>query len=87
MFTFKIYADFECILKETKVSEEIIDKNSSYTKKYESHIPCGFGYKVIFIDNRFSKDIVIFRGRDCINKFTLNTLEKPLGNRYALEFF
>ena len=73
---FKIYADFECILKETKVSEEIIDKNSSYTKKYESHIPCGFGYKVIFIDNRFSKDIVIFRGRDCINKFITMILKE-----------
>ena len=57
---FKIYADFECILKETKVSEEIIDKNSSYTKKYQSHIPCSFGYKVIVTDNRFSKDIVIY---------------------------
>ena len=25
---FKIYADFECVLKENKVSEEIIDRNS-----------------------------------------------------------
>ena len=66
---FKIYPDFECILKETEVSKEIIDKNSSYTKKYQSHIPCGFGYKFVCIDNKFSKDIVIFRGKDCINKF------------------
>ena len=65
---FKIYADFECILKETKASEEIIGKNSSYNKKYQSHIPCGFGYKVICIDNRFSKDIVIFRAKECISK-------------------
>ena len=66
---FKIYADFECILKETGASEEIIDKNSSYTKKYQNHILCGFGYKVICIDNRFSKNIVIYRGEDAINKF------------------
>ena len=39
---FKICADFECILKETGVSEEIIDKNSSYTKKCQIHIPGGF---------------------------------------------
>ena len=54
-------------LKKTKISEsnsieEIIqcsstDKNSSYIKKYESHIPCGYGYKVICIDNRFSKNV------------------------------
>ena len=29
---FKIYADFECILKESRVSREIIDKGSSYNK-------------------------------------------------------
>ena len=66
---FKIYADFECILKETGVSEEILDKNSSYNTKNQSQIPCGFGYKVIYIDDKFSKDIVIFRGKDCTNKF------------------
>ena len=73
---FKIYADFECILKETKVSEEIIDKNSSYIKKYQNHIPCSFGYKVIYIDNRFRKDIVIYRGKDAINKFMTMILKE-----------
>ena len=73
---FKIYADFECILKENEVSEKIFDKNSSYAKKYQSHVPCGFGYKVICIDNRFNKDIVIFRGKDCINKFITMILKK-----------
>ena len=73
---FKIYADFECILKETKLSEEIIDKNSSHTKNYQSHIPCGFGYKVIWIDNKFSKDIVIYRGKNSINKFITMILKE-----------
>ena len=68
---FKIYADFECILTEIGVSEEIIDKNISYTKKYQNHIPCGFAYKVVCIDDRFTKDIVIYRGKDCVNKFML----------------
>ena len=66
---FKIYADFECILKETGVSEEIIHKNISFTKKYQNHIPCGFAYQVVCIDDRFTKDIVIYRGKDCVNKF------------------
>ena len=73
---FKIYADFECILKETGVSEEIIDENISYTKKYQNHIPCGFAYKVVCIDDRFTKDIVIYRGRDCVNKFITMMLEE-----------
>ena len=67
--TFKIYADFECILKDTPLSEEIIDKNTSNTKKYQNYIPCGFAYKVICVDNRFSKDIVVYRRKDAINKF------------------
>ena len=73
---FKIYADFECILKETGVSEEIIDENISYTKKYQNHIPCGFAYKVVCIDDRFTKDIVIYRGKDCVNKFITKMLEE-----------
>ena len=37
---FMIYADFECILK--KVQSDIIEceSNSSYTRKYQDHIPC-----------------------------------------------
>ena len=73
---FKIYVDFECILKETGVSEEIIDENISYTKKYQNHIPCGFAYKVVCIDDRFTKDIVIYRGKDCVNKFITKMLEE-----------
>ena len=49
---FKIYADFECILK--KVECDFIKNNSSYTEKYQSHIPCSFAYKVVCINNKFS---------------------------------
>ena len=69
-----IYA--ECILKKTRASKEIIDKNISYTKKYQNHIPCGFAYKVVCIDDRFTKDIVIYRGKDCVNKFITAMLEE-----------
>ena len=73
---FKIYADFECILKETGVSEEIIDENISYTKKYQHHIPYRFAYKVVCIDDRFTKDIGTYRGKDCVNKFITMMLEE-----------
>ena len=52
---FKIYADFECILK--KVESDSIKNNSSYTEKYQPHIPCSFAYKVVCIDNKFSKKL------------------------------
>ena len=59
---FKIYAGFECILKKVECNSiecNFIgrDSNSSDTEKYQSHIPCSFTYKVVCIDNRFSKKL------------------------------
>ena len=57
---FKIYADFEGILKRVKSSDK---NNGSYTEKYEDHIPCCLAYKVVCIDNQFSKNIILHRGK------------------------
>ena len=65
---FKIYADFECILR--KVECDSIKSDSSYTEKYQSHIPCSFAYKVVCIDNKFIKKVVIYRGKNAVYKFT-----------------
>ena len=43
---FKIYADFECILKSVRGSHK---SNGSYTEKYQDYIPCSFAYKVVFL--------------------------------------
>ena len=54
---FKIYADFECILE--KVDGDIeCSSNSSYTRKYQDHVPCSFAYKVVCVDNKYSKKII-----------------------------
>ena len=53
---FKIYADFECILKRVKSSDK---NNGSYTEKYQDHIPCSLAYKVVCVDNKFSKKVVL----------------------------
>ena len=63
---FKIYADFEYILKGVKSSDE---NNGSYTEKYQDHIPCSFAYKVVCIDNRFSKKVVLYRGKNAVYRF------------------
>ena len=60
---FKIYADFECILCPTSSLKENNTKNTSYTEKYQSHISCSFANKVVCVDNKFSKDIVIYRNK------------------------
>ena len=64
---FKIYADFECILK--KCDNVVGSCDSSWSVKKSNHIPCGFGYKVVCVDDRFSKDFLEYRGKDCVKKF------------------
>ena len=60
---FKIYADFECILKNVECSS--IKNNSSYTEKDQSHVLCSFAYKVVCIDNRFSKKSRSLQRKKC----------------------
>ena len=60
---FKIYADFEFDLKGVESYE------GSYTKQYQDHVPCSFAYKVVCIDDRFSKPIVVFRGENAAHEF------------------
>ena len=60
---FKIYSDFECILKSTESYE------SSCSKKYQDHIPCSFAYKPICVDERFNKPIVLYRSENAAYKF------------------
>ena len=50
---FKIYPDFESVLKELKRINK--DSNTSFTKKYQEHIPCSFAYKVVCIDDKLAK--------------------------------
>ena len=64
---FKIHADFECILQKCDASAGSCD--SSWSVKECDHVPCVFGYKVVCVDDRFSKDVVVYRGEDCVNRF------------------
>ena len=63
---FKIYADSECLLKSCDVG---VDNDCfSYTKKYQDYIPCSFAYKLVYFDDKFSKDVVLYRGKKCCFK-------------------
>ena len=64
---FKIYADFECVLK--NLDNGTINNGISYTRKYQNHIPCSFAYKVVCVDNKYSKKIILYRRRNTVNKF------------------
>ena len=65
---FSIYADFECITEKVSTCQQSDKK--SYTEKYQKHTACSFGYKVVcYYDQKYSGDVVIYRGEDCIEKF------------------
>ena len=40
-----------------------------YTKKYQDHVPCSFAYKVLCIDDRFTKPIVVYRDENVAYEF------------------
>ena len=64
---FKIYADFEFLLKGVDCG---VDNDCfSYTRKYQDHIPCSFAYKLVCVDDKFSKDLVLYRGKNKVYKF------------------
>ena len=67
---FKIHADFECNLKIVESYE------GSYTKNYQDHVLCSFPYKVVCIDDRFTKPIAVFRGENAAYEFIKAILKK-----------
>ena len=64
---FKIYDDFEFNLKVAQSNDR--NDNTSYTEKYQNHISCSLVYKIVFIDDKFNKLIVLYRGKNVVYKF------------------
>ena len=67
---FKIYADFDCNFKKVKCNE------GSYTEKYQDHTPCSFAYKIVFIDDKFTKPAIVNRGENAAYEFIKAILEE-----------
>ena len=68
--SFKICTDFECNLKKVKCNK------GYYTEKYQDHISCSFAYKIVCIDNRFTKPTIIYRGENAAYEFIKTILEE-----------
>ena len=59
---FVIYCDLESLL--TKVDSCDPDPSKSSTSVVDQHIPCGFCYRVVSTNNKYSKPAVLYRGPD-----------------------
>ena len=79
---FVIYADFEDITKKVQgceLSEEMENEKNkrSYTEAYQTHEDCGCAYKVVCCyDDKYSKDIRIYRGENAVYRFMEQMLEE-----------
>ena len=60
----QIYGDFKCILIP---STDNINFGSN-TREYQDHIVCSCGYKIICVDDRYSKSYKFYFGEDVIKK-------------------
>ena len=59
-----------------RVKGNVRDKKTSHTKKYQDHIPCSFAYKVVYIDDEFSKPVVLYRWKNEVNECIKVILKK-----------
>ena len=48
----------------------------TYTKKYHEHVPCSYAYKVVCIDDKYNKSIVVYRGKNAAYEFIKSILQK-----------
>ena len=72
---FVIYADFEAITQ--KIDSCQPNDEKSYTEKYQKHIDCGYSYKVVCCyDDKFSRPIQLYRGKNAVYKFLEAMLEE-----------
>ena len=51
------------------VSNSVESCQSSYSKKCQDHVRCCFAYKLICVDDEFTKPIIIFRSANGAYKF------------------
>ena len=59
-----IYANFESILVPEDNRKQ--NPNESYTNKYQKHVPCSYGYKLVCVDEKFSKPFKSCLGKDAV---------------------
>ena len=45
-------------------------------KKYQDHVPCSFVYKLVCVDDEFTKPKVVFRGENAACEFVKAILKQ-----------
>ena len=77
---FMIYADFESILVHEDNGKQ--NPNTSYTNKYQKHVACSYGYKLVCVNDEFSKPFKSYFGKDAVYNFIRGMIEE---SKYCVE--
>ena len=64
-----IYANFENILVPEDNGKQ--NPNESYTNKCQKHVACSYGYKLVCVDDSFSKPFKSYLGEDVVYNFMI----------------
>ena len=48
----------------------------SYTNKYQKYIACSYGYKLIYVDDKFSKPFKSYLSTDAVYSFISSMIEE-----------
>ena len=78
--SFMIYADFDRVLAPEDNGKQ--NPNESYTNKYEKHVVCSSGYKLVCTDDTFSKPFKSYLGEDAVSNF-INSMIKE--SKYCID--
>ena len=71
---FMIYADFESILVPGNNGKQ--NPEEPYTNKYQKHIACSYRYKLVCVDDKFSKPFKTYLGKDAVYNFVNSIIEE-----------
>ena len=70
---FMIYADFKGILVPKDNEKQNLEE--SYMNKYQKHIGCSYGYKLVCVADKFSKSFKPYLDEDVVYNF-INSLTR-----------
>ena len=71
--SFIIYADFKIILVPENNRKQ--NPGQSYTNKYQKHVACSYSYKLVCVNDNFSKPFKSYLGDDAVYNF-INSMVK-----------
>ena len=71
---FIIYADFECIL--VLEDDQKQNPDESYASKYQKHVVCSYGYKLVCVDDKFRKSFKSYLGEDAAYNAITSTIQE-----------